>query len=258
MGSPQGAAQECDAAPGQKAFRDWLPAFLHRGVALEPPPRYLFHHMPKTGGISTRKMFETWFRVVRDYREPWGPNDPPPVDLDTLGPDDLLVGHYATDGVPLARRYPEVADTTRWRRISFVRDPLDLALSYYFFERAVRPGSDPGFRPKSLRRYLREYRGMYLTHFECGPDNWREALERYWFIGTLERLPECMDWLARALGKPPLEKIRHDHAMPRDETPDEEDVAVFVRNMAVEFEMYRWISERLEQVLTGAAEVGLA
>ncbi len=231
------------AAVRQQEFSDWFVNFL--SPAAPAAPRYIFHHLPKSGGISVRKMFESWFTVVRDYREPWGPVDPAPLDLNTLGPDHLLTGHYATDGVPLAARYPETADPARWRRISFLRDPLELALSYYFFERVTRGQHDPTFCAKPLGQFLRDYPGLYLAHFECTRDNWQETLESYWFLGTLERLPDCMGWLAKTLGKPPPEVIRHDHATPRTEAPEPEDVAVFARNMALEFEIYRWVSHRL-------------
>lgn len=240
------------AALAQAPFLHWLADHLAGGIAPPAPaPRYMFHHMAKTGGTSLRKMLAAWFWNVNDYREPWSTTLPAPQDLSVLTPRHLLCGHFAADGMPLLERYPELADTTAWRRICFLRDPFETALSIWFFERANRGKHDPDYVVQPLGEFLRSYEGHYLGHFECTPETWRETLERYWFIGTLERLGECMAFLAEALDQPPPETILQHNRTARDPdlVLDPADVADFTRRMAVEFEIYRHVSARLDRQL---------
>lgn len=234
----------------QEEFADWLGAFLSRGVPAVPEePRYLFHHLPKSGGTSLRRILGQWLPQVNDYRAPWSRQAVPPLDLSQLAPGDLLSGHFAADGIPLAKRYPETFDPLRWRKITFLRDPLELALSNYFYERARRPAYDASYEAKPLGQYLRDYPGIYLHHFECSLDSWQAVLGSYWFIGTLERLDDCLAYLARTLGKPAPAKVPRENLTERPEAPDPADVAVFMHNVAHEFEIYRWVSARLGQTL---------
>jgi hypothetical protein len=228
----------------QREFKRWFAGFL-RPEAVPPSPRYIFHHMPKTGGTSTRQIFSHWFNIVGDYRAPWSSTLPEPRDLGRLGPDDMLCGHFGAEMAAIDDRYPEARDTETWRRITFVRDPLETALSTYFFEKAKRGAYDDTYEPRPIGEFLRTYGGLYKAHFSCTEDNWREALQRYWFIGTLERLDECIAWLARALGKPIPEDIDMLNVTERLETPDPADVAAFVERNRLEFDMYREISAQL-------------
>ncbi len=231
-------------AAAQTEFHEWFGRLLKDPCDLIEP-RYVFHHMPKAGGTSLRRILSRWFKIVGDYREPWSKILPDAKDIGSLGPDQMLAGHFAADNMPLGRRYPEIADKVRWRKITFVRDPLDLALSIYFFDRARRGQFDDDFVPKPLGEYLRSSGGLYLKHFECNADTWREALDSYWFIGTLERMEDCVSCLAVDLGKPVPDNLPTLNVTERSEMPDPDDIEVFVRNNLVEFEMYREISTRL-------------
>lgn len=239
-----------DEALAQVAFTAWFPEFLGRqAVAASKPvraPNYLFHHVPKAGGTAIRRMLGTWFEIVENYREPWSKTPPPQLQIDTLRPDQLLCGHFNADKAPLCSFYPETLDATRWRRITFIRDPLETALSKFFYERDQRGQYDEDFKPISLSEFLKTYPGLYLEHFECTKDNWREAIDRYWFIGTLERLDDCMDCLADALDKPRIERpLPRANATPRDLVPTDEDIRAFTVSAAIDFEIYREICKRL-------------
>ena len=243
-----------DKALAQEEFSAWFADYLKTLVEGIPepdePPRYLFHHMAKTGGTAIRKMFSTWFDITNNYREPWSTTPPERLEIDDIGPNGMLSGHFNRDGAALNALYPETLDTSRWRRITFVRDPLETALSYYFFERDFRPKYDTDFQALSLSDYLRTYPSMYLEHFECTEANWREAIDGYWFIGTLERLEDCMDYLADVLEQPPLPRPfpRLNETL-RDLVPSAEDIEIFTETAAIEFEMYREICARLAERL---------
>ncbi|MEM6823644.1 MAG: glycosyltransferase [Pseudomonadota bacterium] len=237
-----------ETALRQDDFVAWLGNYLAAPRAT-PAPRYVFHHLPKAGGTSTRRVLSRWFNIVGDYREPWATVLPKKRNLAELGTGDLLAGHFAADTMPLGDRYPELSDTRAWRKICFVREPLDLALSIYFFDKARRGKFDKDFRPKPLGQFLRDSRGFYLQHFECDADTWREALDKYWFIGTLERFEECVLYLADVLGKPPPEEMPVLNVTERAETPLAEDIRIFTKNNRVEFDMYREINARLSKTL---------
>jgi hypothetical protein len=237
-----------DKAMGQRGFAKWLEACLLPQAGPHGAPRYLFHHMPKTGGTSLKRVFATWFVLVEDYRAPWAYIMPPKLDLSSVGPDKMLCGHFAADTAPLTARYPETGDRQTWRKISFVRDPLERAISIHAHEKKRRREYDQTYQPIPLGAYLRTNRGIFLKHFECDESNWREALDNYWFIGTLERLPECLDHLADKLGKLAPAFLPHDNATIRDEEVSEEDIAVFRTNNAVEFEIYAEVAARLDRL----------
>jgi hypothetical protein len=242
------AQRNSGKALAQNEFSQWFSVYLAGGTRAEDGPRHLFHHLPKSGGTSIRKIMSEWFEIVSDYREPWSTMLPEPMCLEQFSRDQLLCGHFATDGMPLGLRYPETQDRDKWRRITFIRDPLETALSNYFFEVQNRPKYDPSFQPKPLGTFLREYQGLYLHHFECTADTYCEALKSYWFIGTLERIEVCMMYLARVLGKPPPNIIPHENQTVRRAQLDPADVDVFVQNMALEFEIYREVSAQLRQI----------
>lgn len=239
-------------APRARDVAKWLTGRVEGARGYPPAPRYLFHHMPKTAGTSFRFMLARWFDVTLDYKKWFAPEVPPPLDLSAVPPGGMLVGHFGSDQMPLGARYPETLDASRWRRITFVRDPLARALSWHAFETAIRPRHDPDFVPVSLSEFLRTAPSGYLEHFECDTGTWREALDGYWFIGTVERFDECIDYLAKELGKPRIPTL-HFHRTAGKFDPDPQDVACFMERMKVEFDIYREISRRLSERLGGPA-----
>lgn len=212
--------------------------------------RYLFHHIAKTGGVSLRHILADWFEIVPDYHEHWNEDViRDPIDLACIGPDQIIAGHYKSEGNPLAQRYPEVLRSEDWRIIAFVREPLDWALSDYHFAAKNRPEFDPDFIPLALGEHLRRQPITLCDWLDCDETTWRARLDQYWFIGTLERFDECVAWLAREMGKPLPPSIPAENATVRDQEPTEEDIAAFRKKNALDYEIYDEINARLDRLI---------
>ena len=164
---------------------------------------YVFHHIPKCGGTTSRHAFKKWFRVVGDYRTDVSPEATEfflknTLDLSSLDEDCLLTGHFELEGAHLHQRYPEILSNDRFRLITFVRDPLEVAQSLYFYERATRhpyPYHSLSERLDSLENYM-------ASIFPCTEDNYKSVIDRYFFVGLTECLQESFDILARMIDKP--------------------------------------------------------
>ncbi|MEM9032789.1 MAG: hypothetical protein AAGB18_09090, partial [Pseudomonadota bacterium] len=233
--------------------RRWLTSHLlgaRNDVAEEP--RYFFHHIPKTGGTSFRRVLSNWFKVIPEYPEPWGTYATPPIELASLGADEIAAGHYWAPDMALFDRYPEFKSSGHWRLLSFVRDPLEKSMSEYFFEARVRPEHDPDFVPMALDEYLSTRRSGYLSQFDATEATWEDQIGRYWFIGTLERFEDCVTWLADALGKPVPNGLPVENVTPRTSEASPEAVAIFRANNAIDYAIYDEVNRRLDRLLAGS------
>ena len=218
--------------------------------AAEPRPRHIFHHMPKAAGTTCRDVFASWFELRVDDREPWSPEAPPPrYPPASIAPGEMLCGHFNAAGYSLSARYPEVLGDPGWRLITFLRDPLEAAISYHAFERRHRPRWDPSFVSPDLDAYLEAGPRHLGEHLGSVDDDWRAALERYWFVGTVDRLGECLRWLALALDKPdpgPLPRLNSSDGCGR---PSACAVRAFTRCRPEEFEIWRAAAARCDRLL---------
>ena len=95
---------------------------------------FVFHHLPRCGGTSLRKSLGTCKNVYTDYRILWGKLYPPKYDLTKLGKDDCLAGHFELEGRHIFQRYPAIETDRRYKIFSFIRDPLDLCISLYYYQ----------------------------------------------------------------------------------------------------------------------------
>ena len=256
--SPEALRDVSDRVRGLKvplgvdaAYDAWLPEWLAGTSEADPGAyRYLFRHIAKTGGTSLRMIFGDWFDLVEDYHGPWDETDIGPAkDLERITSGQMLVGHYRARGVPLFERYPKLVGHNSWRQLTFVRDPLDMALSSFHFDQLVRPEFDDAHVTLEIGSYLRSWSGGLTDWLECDETNWRAALDRYWFIGTLERFDDCVAHLAKALNKPQPKVAPFENATHRGTAPDPADVAIFKANNVLDYEIYAEVTRRLEAML---------
>ena len=218
-------------------------------------PVTVFHHIPKCGGTSLMAVLGRWFEVRRDYRQGWVQEFGPPLDLGALDGRHCLCGHFDAPGAGLDGRYPQVRASARYRVFTFVREPLALVLSLYRYEGLL------GLRRDDvLERYLMEHAGFLAAALGATADTWRPVLDRYFFIGVLERFDESVNRLAHRLGKPRV-------ALPRLNTTDPYGRAPHIRRLSpqaidgfrqasrIDYAIYQACVQRFHDALTGACGV---
>jgi len=184
------------------------------------------------------------FRLVQDYRERWA-SDPRTwesaesfrareLDLASLDGDDLLMGHFDLPGCRLWERYPEVYGPD-WRRITFLRDPLDRAVSEFFFAKAGKPYQALG---DTLEAHLAATENPMARWIAADPATAPDILAGYWFVGAVETLRRDIDRLLERLGREPP-ALMHVNQTPRpDYALPPELVAHFRARNAIDYRLH--------------------
>lgn len=169
-------------------------------------PLHVFHHIPKCAGNSVMIMLAAAFRIVGDYRirssrnkaqwETPGTFRNRAIDLSTVAEMDLLCGHFDVPGCRLWERYPD-APGRDLRRITFLRDPLERAISEFFFAEATGQMETRG---DTLAAHL-EATCNPVAEWICeDPDGAPDILAGYWFVGAVETLHDDVLRLLRRVG----------------------------------------------------------
>jgi len=159
----------------------------------------IFHHVPKCGGTSVRKVLGHWFIMVNDYRpkeneEEYVNNR---INVKKLKGYNCLVGHYGTDKTNLYVRYSEVFTENRYKIFTFVREPLSLRISLYYYEKRHNIISNKA----SLADELIKRPNYLASIFGCTSDNYKYILNKYTFIGLFEELNQSLIKLAKLLNR---------------------------------------------------------
>lgn len=181
-------------------------------------------HVPKCGGQSMRRILEDWFgpKFRIHYFQQF--NALPPVH--ESAPGLCVHGHFNREkGFGVKTYYPRANQF-----ITILRDPLEMALSNYFFwkrkERQRRielntlaPGDPDDYT--DLDDFFRKRPGARLMEFmpeDMNQTNYRDYLNRHFiWAGVMDTLDRDMNVLARRLGLPPTEKLPHINSSPRNE-----------------------------------------
>lgn len=181
--------------------QDELADTVLREFAANAPsaPVHVFHHMPKCAGTSVRRVLANWFTVVEDYRGGWDGDQPDPVNLADLTSIHCLCGHFVPS---LPERYPEISKAERFRVFTFLRDPLQCALSLRRYELANRPGAGEDDQVLDIEKFLFRGENPMAKLLGATFDTYEAVLDQYIFVGIFEELQESMNRLADLLGKP--------------------------------------------------------
>lgn len=202
-------------------------------------PRYVFHHIPKTGGNSVRETFAQWFNLVRHYRPGWGMVRMPRFDLEGLDSASMLCGHFEVEGNRLRGDYGDVFSNPGYRVITFVRDPLEIAVSLHFFESRHQSGNE-GWEPGTLEeRVLRRAPNFMARMMQCDESNWQAVVDAYWFVGVTEDLQRSCDALAWRLGKPRV-AVGRKNVTTRERELDPEVFGEFFQRNTLDYKIYHY------------------
>jgi SAM-dependent methyltransferase len=168
---------------------------------LSKRPAYVYHHLMKCGGSSLEIALKTWFCLEIDKLE----NSPDDInqfikyklDLNNFYSDQCLIGHFQYNGIYLKDRYPEIFEKeNEFKLFTFVRDPMKMRISLYYYVR-----NRGGFQKFKLKQVLLNTPNFLSRLFPCDESNYKEVLDRYFFIGIVEKMQESIDILAKKLNK---------------------------------------------------------
>jgi hypothetical protein len=171
------------------------------GDLIDKYPVYIFHHIPKCAGTSAIFALRHWFFIVKDYWSSYHPEETPyfvrnRVKLQSLRSYKCLCGHFDLPETRLYKRYPEVLHNQNFKIFTFIRDPLEVKISLFYYEK--KRGRREGI---SLEQYLLQGNNFIARVLDCTLDNYKEVLDSYFFIGITEHLQLSMDKLAVLLNK---------------------------------------------------------
>jgi len=216
-------------------------------IQYEPGKPLISLHIPKCAGQSFRRVLEQWYgsRFYIHYFQQY--NALPP--RHELKPGICIHGHFnRTRGFGVMGYYPEVRQF-----ITVLRDPLEAAISNYFFwktkarekqlkNRIIKAADENDYQDIADFFTKRPKSGMLdFMPCELTPANYKEILEtKFVWIGLVENLHADVNDLAGKLGfaQVLLERI---NASPRDEELSPLLRQAFIRANALEFEIYRYI-----------------
>jgi len=210
-------------------------------------PVYIFHHLMKCGGTSLFNALDQWFKTLDDniLDEDLNVYLQKKYNTEIFHSDVCLRAHFQREGIYLHQRYPEViANKDKFRIFSFIRDPLSVKISKYYFLKSL---SGKNFNIK-LRDSILKERNFLSGLFPCNESNYKEMLDRYYFIGIVEKFQESFDVLAAKTGKrkiilPKLNTSEKDEQMV-DITP--EFKKLFRELNELDYKIYEYCLEKFE------------
>ncbi|MDD5200766.1 MAG: hypothetical protein PHC88_13295 [Terrimicrobiaceae bacterium] len=226
---------------------------------MEPPTEkvvYLYHHLPKCGGVSFIRTCEKWFPPRREVLGSY-PDAAriaefarTRLDFDALPPNCFVHGHLVRPGIRPFERYGDYIAAGKMRLITIVRDPLERCISGYFHRQKVgRPWHEP------LEGWLKSGRNQLAKYLQVDAENIRARLDSYFVVGTMESLQLTADILALKTGNPRLE-VPHLNISPRSDYELSEDaVREFVEANSIDYEIHRYATDRLSREAAGLFDV---
>jgi len=215
----------------------------------DPRSPLIFIHVPKTAGQTVKSIAKAWFgrEFYPHYFDESAGGLPPKRDFGALshGGEACIYGHFnRLRGFGIEDYYPEAKQF-----VSILRDPLEMAISSYFYTRTrTAVWKDQSRIPQGdLESYLTDTPLNMLNHFPrlVTPDNYKEIIEKYFiYIGNTENLLSSLQALATKLRKPLPNELPIVNATTRAEYEISTDVVTrFKEKNKLEYLVYQYALE---------------
>ena len=212
-----------------------------------PKDPLIFIHVPKTAGQTVKHIVNSWFgaNFYPHYYNEAERGMPPQRDFEALAQQDeaVIYGHFnRLRGFGIQDYYPQARQF-----VTILRDPLQMALSHYFYVRksALSWKDKTRLPQQEVSAHIATTKLNMLNHFpvEVTADNYQDVVQAYFiYIGITERLPESLSNIAQLLNKPAPLEVPTINATERSDVSLSQDVVdAFKRNNSLEYTVYNYV-----------------
>lgn len=218
---------------------------------LKNAPAFIFHHIIKCGGTSLANVIGNWFRVEVDrveFSDDVNEFIKYKLNLLNISSDTCIVSHFQYDGVFLHQRYPELIENKDEVKIfTFIREPLNFRASLYYYTR-----HNKHMKNFTLEQVISNDNNLISKLIPCDETNYKEMLDRYFFIGIVERMQESFNLLADLINKKRI-TLPYSNKSSKDDqlsklTP--EFKAEFKKNNKLDYMIYEYCLEKFNKILS--------
>lgn len=212
---------------------------------------YIYQHVPKCAGQSFREVCRGLGLDLILEKPPgkankalWEEFKQSKVDLASMPTDTMICGHLIHDGIRPRERYAEEIATGNVRIVTLLRDPMERAISAYFYRQRQGKEVVPTVEDhlKNMKNPMAHHLGWF--GFEGTMDDF---LKTFFFVAVAERYDASVRVLAKLMDREPV-KVPTINATPRKpyEVSDEAREG-FRKQNGIDYEMIEAAIELLDE-----------